>query len=735
MASTRRSGRVKGPRTVYIEDPFESAGISDNSGSEKPSLTAKKKGKRRQRDDSSSDEEFVAPASEEENDDRPEGGDDSEAADEEFGTIHDDVEAMDVDRPKVTPKRKPKRASRARGTKTENGGTTPLPFWQAKTAADETHSRGVVDAKEHVSKVMHYMTTFGSDDRDLLSAVYGRDRWARGVDSCFPTRFSLDESKSGPDYEYGPTHGVAPGDMEKERTSGWDWYYDKDIGGRFRKRQRVDPKLKEADARRKYLPTPRKEKYTAFIGPLDNQQPVHLGHHEVYNYGDAWPEAKVQRSDGAGSKAREGWLMNFGQKIQCVAWAPNQDSLSQYLAVVTPITNEQKKKFDSPENDHPSAFRPLPSYPCALQIWEFQGKKAGKITDTLDMSKKPRLRLTICTDWGDIRRISWCPMPREKREEDDKDGSKNLGLIAGIWGDGKVRVLDIKLGRSEKPEFVKFDSPVFEATSSSPSNVCTCLTWLSPNDIAAGISDGFVGIWSILPSSEPTLKPWFYRPIHASFVLSITSAYPDNPHLVSTIAMDGETKLWSILDPQIETTSAGRMRQAALHVSYSPLLHCIFSSDENDYCRMLPIRRFYGTTFCGQVPSTVTSLAPCSSWHPCVLYGGAGGQVVGSNPVRRLLYAKEQHWQQTWFSHEWVQGTDPHGPGISRFYDGFRAETQSLARNLTGEKRPVLGSSLTTVHDESTHVAALGWNPNHSNAAWASAGLGCGLLRVEDLAI
>jgi transcription factor C subunit 6 len=117
------------------------------------------------------------------------------------------------------------------------------------------------------------------------------------------------------------------------------------------------------------------------------------------------------------------------------------------------------------------------------------------------------------------------------------------------------------------------------------------------------------------------------------------------------------------------------------------------------------------------------------------MYGGSGGEVLATNPFRRLLYNKEQHWQQLWFTHDWAQGEYPDSSGVSRFYDGYQAESQSLARNLTGEKKPAVGISLTTVHDENTHVTSLGWNPSRQCAAWASAALGCGLVRVEDLAI
>ncbi|KAJ5167915.1 uncharacterized protein N7482_003509 [Penicillium canariense] len=739
MPSARRSGRLTGPRAVYTNDPFESAGISEDSGSEEVQKSATKKGKRRRDEDSASDDEFVAGGANDAEEDEDEEEEEEEEV-EEGKEDHDDVDEMDIDEPRATP-RTPKTPGRRKANsrpKTvqnqqnlrDDGGAANR---NTKVSADETRSRGVVDPKENVSKPMHYITTFGDDDRDLLAAIYTRDRWARGVDTCLPTRNALDVQTKAHDYEYGPTWGASPEDMERERTSGWDWYYDKDTGKRFQNLQKTGPKLKEADARRKYLPRSNKGKHTILMGPVNNQQVFHLGQHESFNFGEAWGETKAQKSDQNSANVREGWMISFEQRIQCLAWAPNQNGRSQYLAVVTFITTDQKKKYNLPGTNPPSSFCPLPSYPCALQLWEFTAKPAGGVTHTLDMDVKPHLRLALCTDWGDVRRIAWCPMARERREEDDKNGMASIGLLAGIWGDGKMRVLDVKLAPGKKTEFVKIEMPVFEAKS--PSNVCSCLTWLSPTDIAVGCSDGFVAIWSILPTSDPAPIPYFYKPIHASYILSITSAYPTNPHIISTVGMDGETKLWSIIDPASEYTTPVRQRQAAAHISYSPILQSMFSYDENDFGRLMPIRRFFATTSAGRMPSSVISLAPCSFLHPCLLYGTASGEAVAANPFRRLLYNKEQHWQQTWFSHDWASGTHKDSSGASRFYDGYRAETQSLARSLAGDKRPQLGSSLTTIYDERTHVSALGWSPNRLTAGWACAGLGCGLLRVEDLAI
>lgn len=450
MTSARRSGRLKGPRAVYTNDPFESAGISDESDSEERQSSATQKGKRRRDEDSASDDEFVAKeVNEEEEED--EDGDVREAQ------YPDDLDEMDTDESAATP-RTPKTP---RGRPRPNTVQSQQKLLESKGAANlnikpstsEIRVRGCVDPRENVSKPMYYMSTFGDDDRDLLAVLFTRDRWARGVDTCLPTRHTLDIQSTANDYEYGPTWGVAPEDLEKEKTSGWDWYYDKNIGGESRKAQKVGPKLKEAEARREYLPRAKKGKHTILMGAANDQKAFHLGYHEFLNFGQAWKETKAQKSDRASATVREGWLISFEQKIQCVGWAPNQDGFSQYLALVTPITPEQKEKHASHGSEPFSPFRPAPSYPCAVQLWEFGGKGAGPITRTLDMETKPLLRLVLCTDWGDVRRIAWCPMPRQKREEDDQNGMKTIGLLAGIWGDGKIRVLDVKLGPGKKTEF------------------------------------------------------------------------------------------------------------------------------------------------------------------------------------------------------------------------------------------------------------------------------------------
>jgi len=446
----RKSGRVRASKAVYTEDPFAAAGISDEEYDEKPS-----KKTRRLKEESPSDDEFVGGDDDEDKDADDEEMEEAAASEEDKDAEEEEMEIeesernlaggmeMDVDVPVFVTKKKAAASSarpRAR-----------LPDGKMEMDPNESHYRGGLDHNSNTSKEMLYRFAFGSDDRDLIAAIYQRDRWSEGADSCFPRRKTLEALDKGLDYKYGPTFGQVPEYCQEERTAGWDWYYDKEIGVRFREKQKL-AKLKKADLKDYLAKLPTKP-HTVLMGPVDQRRQIDLDYHEPYDYGKAWEEPSQEEDNPKPRKAaREGWLMSFGQKIQCLAWAPNQKGASQYLAVVVPITERQKKNYNSSDGEPRTAFQPTPAYPCAIQIWEFKGSEASTETDSLDMESKPQRRLVICTKWGDIRSIAWCPMPRDKRPEDDQGENESIGLLAGIWGDGKVRVLDVKLHRGSSRE-------------------------------------------------------------------------------------------------------------------------------------------------------------------------------------------------------------------------------------------------------------------------------------------
>ena len=456
MPSGRRSGRLKGPRAVYVDDPFKAAGLSDDEDSIEQEIPRKGKNKRAPTEDSASDDEFVA-GSGEEADERIEEEDEAEdepegELEEDFGSEADasDPEEMEIDDIENTPRKERSMSyQQDASVRKRRADGTVVP------SAEETHTRGIIEPRDHLSKGTYYTLTFGSDDRDLMPAVHFRMRWNKGVDAVFPSRYTLEETEKKPEYLYGPTFGVHPDDVLKESTRGWDWYYDRDIGERFRKRQRIET-IEESMAFQKYLPQPDARKHGILLGPHDNQQLFELGYHESFDFGKAWenPNSKKDSLGDEIKRIREGWILNIGHKAHCMAWAPNQNGLTQYLAVAAPITEDQKNQYRSEDSEPISSFQPSEPFPSALQIWEFKGKPSETLTMALDMDSKPRLRQVLCADWGDLRRVVWCTLPRTERVEDKEEENESIGLLATVWGDGYVRVLDIKTRRgSQETEF------------------------------------------------------------------------------------------------------------------------------------------------------------------------------------------------------------------------------------------------------------------------------------------
>lgn len=478
MPTSRRSGRLLGARTTYTDDAFQAAGLTDSDANSDGSAQGAGETRKGEQDESDSEfdeiqavEAHSAEGEDEEEDYAEQAAEEEDVGYEEEMNVSDasDIEGEVKD-----------------GSMTRRQLSTRRQQRDAELLAahpDETHSRGVWAPNEHVGKIVQMRLAFGTDIRDLIAIVYMRDRWNLGLDSTMPSRYTLNQRAR--DYGLGSTFGVDPADLEREATAGWDWYYDDDNGTGFRKRQRIES-IDEGEARRKYFIRPKKEQHNVRIGPPvegDNLQKLYtLRQNEVLDFGDAWknvnpahPDKKqgIKRKsavvddstttnnavDETATKSkpkRSGWIINLGGKVQSLGWVPNQEGSTQYLALSVPISREQEAEYPPKEEPKVSpAFARSELYPCALQIWSFEAKQGGGLTRTTDMTKKPKLLLALCTEWGHIRKINWCQMPRRKRE-DGKDGSRDLGLVACVCGDGSTRILDVKLSeQAETPEFRK----------------------------------------------------------------------------------------------------------------------------------------------------------------------------------------------------------------------------------------------------------------------------------------
>lgn len=173
-----------------------------------------------------------------------------------------------------------------------------------------------------------------------------------------------------------------------------------------------------------------------------------------------------------------------------------------------------------------------------------------------------------------------------------------------------------------------------------------------------------------------------------------------------------------------------RSRIGSSVINYCEPLQAMVSTEENDFIRIYPLRRFFSSISVGRAEGFILSLS-VAKVHPTILVGTADGAVIATNPMRKVLNSKAQQYQQTWFQHEWSRK----GDGMSRILDGFKVETVSMARTLVGDKKIKDGSVYATIYEEETAVTQVVWNPNLHCGGWVAAGMGSGLLRVEDLAL
>ncbi|EFE40706.1 transcription factor TFIIIC complex subunit Tfc6, putative [Trichophyton verrucosum HKI 0517] len=593
----------------------------------------------------------------------------------------------------------------------------------------QTYSRGLLKPSNHSSKTLQLRLTFGSGDQDILPIIHTRDNWSGGLDLTFPSRESLQVCIGWNSRGSKDIFGVDRETNIRESTTGWDWFYS-DIGARFRGKQQTLPITE--DVANTHLPSKEIPKTTVLIGPSDAQTTFLLGRGESFDFSSAWPstesiaikqeseEAPVSQANERASdapnrvKAREGWIINLGSKIQCLSWAHNCNGNSQFLAIVAPIHDSQKAQFDDGNIRGAPAFTPSPPYPAAIQIWRFEARDPKSGLRKLNMNKPPFLHMVICTEFGTISRLCWCPIS-VNRDSDDGNDSKTTrprpALLAGLWSDGTVKVFNVDLSDSK-----------------------------SETKYAIGSANGFIGVWSLVQSARresiTNPEPYLYVPIHDTYILNVASAYPTHPYIIAATSVGGQTRLVSLQDPAAEVVDALRLRIGTQCLVYSPFLRSFITNDEGDFVRLLPLRRFFSSLAALKSRSIATSLATASLHHPCILAGNAGGAVIGNNPLRKLIHSKEKQWQQTWFSQEWINGGNNNitpGP-VVKFYDGFKAETASLAKGSSAQDKEIGQVGMMTVYEEQTAITAIAWNPNASCSGWACAGMGSGLLRVEDLA-
>ncbi|KKY28817.1 putative transcription factor tfiiic complex subunit tfc6 [Phaeomoniella chlamydospora] len=665
----------------------------------------------------------------------------------------------------------------------------------------ELHYRGVAEIlATHSGKEEGWNLQYGPADVDMLPIIYTRDLWLDSPNATIPWRKTLQRAiRQGP---YGKAYrfGLSEDMLKEEATRGWDWFY-REKGARFIKRQECRP-LHHLSQQRKYLPQP--SPHNVVLGPLQQQQIYKMTDQQCIGIGatgkpksstspsamDIESRAEADENQEAPtvipartSPDRAAWLLNTGTKVQCLSWAPNANSSTQYLAIACATTSSQRRGFET----QTTAITSSPPYPSNIQIWAIAGTNAAETPLKLDMSTRPKLIQVLCTNWGDIRQLIWCPMLREPRAEDAEKG-ECIGLLACSCGDGSVRVLHInhQAPTSSDTKYFEVHSSSFSAIPPEGSPIYTSAEWLSPTDLAISNAFGSVSLFSIvsqanLPDSmkkDPdSARPYYVLPIPpvSTYIIAMSYCYPSvTPGLMALTSAGGETILFSLAQSHVETVNAPKLRRAGTGLSYIPTIRGHLLSQEDCLYYYATRRFFSGHTVGRAVASGSITCHAVSRWHPFVIFGTSGGDVITSSVLRRVLpggrkYGGSGHWQQRVVKYDWIPEenigasaagkqaveNDPGEPdvlhvkdarlGRSRFYEGFYPEriemTRSATDRLTGKGAKRTGTAaqrptdigMETIFEEENAATAVAWNSNLKCAGWAAMGFGSGIVRIEDL--
>jgi transcription factor C subunit 6 len=362
----------------------------------------------------------------------------------------------------------------------------------------------------------------------------------------------------------------------------------------------------------------------------------------------------ISSTDTSSNKERyhEGFLLNLGQKVQCLAWAPSDANSSfQYLAVSCAHTSTQSSSGTLPAT-LASSLGPSPPIPSSIQIWAFKSTgHAPHIPAKLDVTTKPKLVQVLCTDWGYIRQILWCPVPREIRTSinDNEPLSREewLGLLGIVTSDGFAAVLDVTIPLPTpdvEAQYLHVSSPAFAVSPPSPA-ICTGLAFASTSDFIIATCTGAVSIYNVTDSTAlGATEPRLSYQLENTDVCAISNAYPSpHPTILASASASGSLSLTDLYRPSQENASANKPCDPPLHLTYSPLAQTFITTSGGDV--KLPsiltchsMQHFTIGTNITRVPSErpVTALAS-SKWHPGILFGTADGSVFSTNYLRRLI--------------------------------------------------------------------------------------------------
>ena len=500
----------------------------------------------------------------------------------------------------------------------------------------ETRSRGL----PKVDRPKDYSLLFSDQVEDLADAISARDTWLNGRDITLPSQSTLDDMIR-------PVESSADSIPTKD-----DNVFQQILSGQLT--ELVDTETEK----QVHIFNENSQPHGIVLGPDSRQHKYHLDPNCAVDFGLAWTRDPVSPRYESAHLApeyryREGWLINLGEKVQTLAWAPSHTDGSQFLAVSVRATPTQRHVVPQDFN-HSPAFHPSPPYSALIQIWRFDTLNLPQSSlRTLNMSAHPRVAANIVADWGDIRQVAWRPLDSLPQPELSKDKIKGCfqGVLAVLSSDGHVRTLAVSIPLEQEARPVNLLAKRTFHDFFLPSNaIFTALAFASATDLVLGTSSGEIHIYDL---SKPSTTSYFSHQVHATYIVSLSCASSTDYSLVPYVASLSATGILTLTDlrsPYSDTVSNYRssfpMPGSLMYnhfargfITLSDTASSHNATDSTSTINSFSLRSFHSSTRVAKLPEDTgaATILAGSFWHPCILAGTSRGDLYATNHLWKTL--------------------------------------------------------------------------------------------------
>ncbi|GAB0132303.1 hypothetical protein EsDP_00000744 [Epichloe bromicola] len=630
--------------------------------------------------------------------------------------------------------------SRGRTKKKPVRAARPTGYMDVESVTTDTHLKGYIGPYDRSMRGQTLIGTwYGPDPDDVHLLQRLVDRWI-----AWPVLPPKHVPRGKADDDMSDTQPWAQGFLEREARLSERWC--------VRRRAGTDPPQAcvalQGDARAPYE-QPRLG-IRVVMGPVDAQREWTLYPGDGYSLTQSW---LPYDEDGSDDKVPAGWIVDAGGIVTGMDWCPRREGVQLLALAVVPHADQENYNYESEHQ------RPDFQMYGTVQVWAFEGVHMDGVPRP--SPRAPRLRRTICLDFGRVKRLRWSPVP-------DSTSQPPLHSLAVLCGDGRVCVV-----ANDEREDGAFDYIINVEASlmleNEDSVKATAMAWATFNRLVVGYSDGSIALWSLYPCFMVSRHP-----VHHSLIVDIATGYPTQPFLVASTPIGGTTKLVDLSRPTFETTEVqtNAVSWQPNMLAYSHHLQGFYSvyPSANALNTMVGFlhQRFFPVVRRVFVGESYNSSLAVGRTHPFLLIGSTDGSLWSLNPQVELFNSRRGPTDRLRVFHHEHRSKDlfPHGSpaserGVSRFLHGFAIEKGRSAKGevkvqpVKKQKRPrksnvenveadddddeeaagVMDPTRGIVYEPLSRIASVEWNPNQDFGHWAAAAMATGLVRIMDLGL